>query len=190
MQQKAMPSRLLIVGLGLIGGSLAAALRAAGFGASEKGVAGFGAAEGVTAGFGAAEKRAEILACDPDADEIARGIEMGLIDRGDTRLASLLEDVDLVVLAVPVLAMRQVMGELAAAGAVEQGLVITDVGSTKGAIREAAVEVFGGMPASLVLGHPIAGSEKSGVAAANPELYVGHKVILTPEPSKIGRAHV
>nr|WP_237022389.1 bifunctional prephenate dehydrogenase/3-phosphoshikimate 1-carboxyvinyltransferase [Halomonas sp. HG01] len=178
-----MPSRLLIVGLGLIGGSLAAALRKAGFGASEKGAAGFGAAEGVTAGFGAAEKRAEILACDPDADEIARGIEMGLIDRGDTRLASLLEDVDLVVLAVPVLAMRQVMGELAAAGAVEQGLVITDVGSTKGAIREAAVEVFGGMPASLVLGHPIAGSEKSGVAAANPELYVGHKVILTPEPS-------
>ncbi len=158
MRGQVLPSRLLIVGLGLIGGSLAAALRRSGF-------------------------DGEILACDPDADEIARGVEMGLIDRGDTRLAPLLEGVELVVLAVPVLAMRQVMGELAAADAAAKGLVITDVGSTKGAIREAAEAVFGGMPSTLVLGHPIAGSEKSGVAAANHELYVGHKVILTPEPS-------
>ncbi|MDT8893624.1 bifunctional prephenate dehydrogenase/3-phosphoshikimate 1-carboxyvinyltransferase [Halomonas sp. I1] len=174
MARQDLPSRVLIVGLGLIGGSLAAALRAAGFGAAEKGAAG---AEG------------EILACDPDADEIAKGIEMGLVDHGDTRLAPLLDGVDLVVLAVPVLAMRDVLGTLADQGvAGDPAVVITDVGSTKGAIREAAEAAFGDLPGNFVLGHPIAGSEKSGVAAANPELYLGHKVILTPEPVTDPRA--
>ncbi|RTR06401.1 bifunctional prephenate dehydrogenase/3-phosphoshikimate 1-carboxyvinyltransferase [Halomonas nitroreducens] len=157
-------SRLLIVGLGLIGGSLAAALRRSGF-------------EG------------ELLACDPDAEEIARGVEMGLIDRGDTRLSAMLDGVSLVVLAVPVLAMRGVMEELAAAlGRAAPNLVITDVGSTKSAIRQAAEQAFGRLPPNLVLGHPIAGSEKSGVAAADPALYVGHKVILTPAPDTDGDA--
>ncbi|MBB3188971.1 bifunctional prephenate dehydrogenase/3-phosphoshikimate 1-carboxyvinyltransferase [Halomonas cerina] len=153
-------SRILIVGLGLIGGSLAAALRRSGF---------------------AGEGR-EIVACDPDAGEIERGIAMGLIERGGTRLAPLVEGCSLIVLAVPVLAMRGVMDELA--GWLERaapGVVITDVGSTKATLREAARSAFGRMPTNLVLGHPIAGSEKSGVAAANAELYVGHKVILTPQ---------
>ncbi|EWH03068.1 hypothetical protein Q427_05395, partial [Halomonas sp. BC04] len=57
---------------------------------------------------------------------------------------------------------------------------MTDVGSTKAAVRDCALRVFGRMPPGLVLGHPIAGSEKSGVAASNPRLYVNHKVILTP----------
>lgn len=150
-------SRLLIVGLGLIGGSLAAALRSAGFGG-------------------------RIIACDPNPDEVARGIEMGLIDAGGTQLAELLEDVSMVVLAVPVLAMESVMQTLAKAlpSAAEQ-VVITDVGSTKATIRECAERVFGCVPPNMVLGHPIAGSEKSGVAAANPTLYINHKVILTPE---------
>ena len=154
-------SRILIVGLGLIGGSLAAALRAAGH-------------------------RHPIVACDPDADEIARGIAMGLIDHGDTRLAPLVEGASLIVLAVPVLAMESVMAELAEAlpaGALEgenPRVTVTDVGSTKAAVRDCALRVFGRMPPGLVLGHPIAGSEKSGVAASNPRLYVNHKVILTP----------
>jgi 3-phosphoshikimate 1-carboxyvinyltransferase len=156
-------ARILIVGLGLIGGSLAAALRAAGYTQS-------------------------IHACDPDPGEIERGIEMGLIDHGDTRLAPLVEGATLIVLAVPVLAMRSVMTELAAALPIEavEGeaprVVITDVGSTKAAVRDCALAAFGRLPAGLVLGHPIAGSEKSGVAASNPQLYVNHKVILTPGP--------
>jgi prephenate dehydrogenase len=160
-------SRILIIGLGLIGGSLAAALREAGFGGT-------------------------IHSCDPDADEIARGLEMGLIDRGDTRLAPLVEGASLIVLAVPVLAMESVMAELA--GVLEgaaPGVVITDVGSTKAAIRDCARRVFGRLPGNLVLGHPIAGSEKSGVAASNPRLYVNHKVILTPavetDPAAVAR---
>ena len=161
-------ARILIVGLGLIGGSLAAALRAAGFGAAKEPSAGF---------------RGTIHACDPDPGEIARGMEMGLIDHGATELASVVEGATLIVLAVPVLAMRGVMTELSGClSRAAPDVVITDVGSTKATIRDCAREVFGRVPRCLVLGHPIAGSEKSGVAAANPELYVRHRVILTPEP--------
>ncbi|RUR51475.1 bifunctional prephenate dehydrogenase/3-phosphoshikimate 1-carboxyvinyltransferase [Vreelandella populi] len=149
--------RLVIIGLGLIGGSLAAALRASGF----KGV---------------------IAACDPNQDEIARGIEMGLIDEGSEDIAAQLVDASMVVLAVPVLAMEPVMTALAKAlPCAASHVVLTDVGSTKATIRACAVRVFGAVPSNMVLGHPIAGSEKSGVAAANPELYVHHRVILTPE---------
>ncbi|WP_404474974.1 bifunctional prephenate dehydrogenase/3-phosphoshikimate 1-carboxyvinyltransferase [Vreelandella venusta] len=151
--------RLLIVGLGLIGGSLAAGLRASGF-------------------------KGEIIACDPNASEVALGIEMGLIDAGDTQLSGLLSDVSMVVLAVPVLAMESVMQTLAAElSTAASNVAITDVGSTKATIRECAERVFGCVPSNMVLGHPIAGSEKSGVAAANPALYANHKVILTPEPN-------
>ncbi|MDZ7852696.1 MAG: bifunctional prephenate dehydrogenase/3-phosphoshikimate 1-carboxyvinyltransferase [Halomonas sp.] len=180
MKQPPDERRILIVGLGLIGGSLAAALRAAGFGAVTESAARFGAATDSSAGFGAAN---EIVACDPDADEIARGVDMGLIDRGDTCLEAMVDGATLVVLAVPVLAMAGVMKALAAClDHAAPDVVVTDVGSTKAAIREAALAAFGRMPANLVLGHPIAGSEKNGVAAANPRLFDRHKVILTPEP--------
>lgn len=152
-------SRLLIVGLGLIGGSLAAALRVSGF-------------------------QGQIVACDPDDSEIARGIEMGLIDSGGTHLDEQVNDATMVVLAVPVLAMESVMASLAEVlPNASADVVITDVGSTKATIRACAQRVFGQVPTNMVLGHPIAGSEKSGVVAANPRLYVDHKVILTPEPN-------
>jgi len=146
-------STLLIVGLGMIGGSLAAALKTNGF-------------------------RGRILACDPDADEIATGLEMGLIDEGGSELAPLVAKSDLIVLAVPVLAMGQVFAQLVP---LVGERILTDVGSTKRRVCDVAREAFGYLPANFVPGHPIAGSEKSGVAAANPELYRHHKVILTPE---------
>nr|BFE90357.1 hypothetical protein GCM10020185_08930 [Pseudomonas brassicacearum subsp. brassicacearum] len=58
--------------------------------------------------------------------------------------------------------------------------ILTDVGSAKGNVVRAATEAFGGMPARFVPGHPIAGSEQSGVEASNAELFRRHKVILTP----------
>ncbi|WNK18992.1 bifunctional prephenate dehydrogenase/3-phosphoshikimate 1-carboxyvinyltransferase [Halomonas piscis] len=150
------PPGLLIVGLGLIGGSLAAGLRASGFGG-------------------------RITACDPDAGELRRGLDMGLIDAGSTRLAELAPAADVIVLAVPVLAMEGLLAELDALNPGLKGQAVTDVGSTKATVRDAARRVFGRVPPTLVLGHPIAGSEKSGVAAADPELYAGHNVLLTPE---------
>ena len=152
-------SHLLIVGLGLIGGSLAAALRHSGF-------------------------KGHISACDSNASEIALGIDLGLIDHGGSQLAELLDDVSMVILAVPVLAMESVMTTLAGSlHRASKNVVITDVGSTKATIRDCAVRAFGEVPPSVVLGHPIAGSEKSGVAAADSALYINHKVILTPEPN-------
>ncbi|MGM0824237.1 MAG: bifunctional prephenate dehydrogenase/3-phosphoshikimate 1-carboxyvinyltransferase [Pseudomonadota bacterium] len=151
-------SRLLIVGLGLIGGSLAAALRGADF-------------------------QGRIVGCDPNPDEIALGIQRGLIDAGGTELGDQVVDASLIVLAVPVLAMETVMRALVEAlPSAAANVVITDVGSTKATIRACAERVFGHVPTNMVLGHPIAGSEKSGVSAANPDLYRHHKVILTPEP--------
>lgn len=157
-------SRILIVGLGLIGGSLAAALKQYGF-------------------------PGEILACDRDSCEIERGISMGIIDQGDTDLEALLPGCTMIVLAVPVMAMEAVLERLARAG--DGKAVITDVGSTKKAIRDAAERTFGGLPTRFVPGHPIAGSEKTGVTAADAGLFRHHKVILTPddatEAEAIGR---
>ncbi|MGC3872830.1 bifunctional prephenate dehydrogenase/3-phosphoshikimate 1-carboxyvinyltransferase [Halomonas sp. GXIMD04776] len=146
-------SRLLIVGLGLIGGSLARALKAAGF-------------------------KGEIVAYDRDANEIARGLEMGVIDAGGSELGPLVPGSSMILLAVPVLAMESVLRTLAP---LIEDQVVTDVGSTKLAICAAAERVFGRLPTNMVLGHPIAGSEKSGVAASDASLYRQHKVILTPQ---------
>ncbi|GHA90840.1 bifunctional prephenate dehydrogenase/3-phosphoshikimate 1-carboxyvinyltransferase [Modicisalibacter luteus] len=145
--------RILIVGLGLIGGSLAAGLKASGY-------------------------KGKIAACDRDPAEIEQGVALGVIDEGGTELAALVPGSSLIVLAVPVLAMEPVMAELAP---LIEDQVVTDVGSTKLAIHQAAERVFGRLPPRFVLGHPIAGSEKSGVAASNPSLYRRHKVILTPQ---------
>ena len=65
-----------------------------------------------------------------------------------------------------------------------EGAIITDVGSTKGNVVEAAKAVFGeNLPAGFVPGHPIAGAEHTGVHAGKVDLFANHKVILTPLPS-------
>src|SRR5690606_25507039 len=63
---------------------------------------------------------------------------------------------------------------------VSPAVTITDCASVKGYVEDAANEIFGEVPPQLILGHPIAGSERSGVTAADPELFVDHRVILTP----------
>lgn len=66
--------------------------------------------------------------------------------------------------------------------------VITDVGSTKGSVVMAANAVFGRVPSHFIPGHPIAGSEKSGVTAADEKLFAKHKIILTPLPDSDKKA--
>lgn len=61
-----------------------------------------------------------------------------------------------------------------------EGVTVTDSASVKGSVQSAAEKIWGRVPNYLVLGHPIAGSEKSGVSAARDDLYRDHRVILTP----------
>lgn len=144
---------LLVIGLGLIGGSFAAAIRKSGCCRS-------------VSGFDRKRESVEI-AC-----------EQGLIDAPCYDLCEGVAAADVLVLAVPMLAMPAVLSELTDISL--EGKVITDVGSCKGSLVRAIEELFGGVPDKLVPGHPIAGSEKSGVAAAKVDLFKGHKVILTP----------
>ncbi|WP_420466161.1 prephenate dehydrogenase [Panacagrimonas sp.] len=154
-------TRLAVIGLGLIGGSLARALRAT---------------HGVS----------HIAAYDPDREQARRGIELGVIDVAAPSAAEAAHRADVVVLAVPVLHTAE------AASAVKAGLapdaILTDVGSTKVSVLEDLTRVFDGLPPRFVAAHPIAGTEKSGVAAARADLFRGHRVVLTPHASQDAQA--
>ncbi|MFC0266919.1 bifunctional prephenate dehydrogenase/3-phosphoshikimate 1-carboxyvinyltransferase [Kushneria aurantia] len=143
---------VLVIGLGLIGGSLLAALAENGFAGRRYGV-------------------------DLDPQEVARARLMGLIEEGGSDPAPFMSQVSMIVLAVPVLAVAPLVARLAPLLTPDQ--VVTDVGSTKVAIRDAVVAALGALPEWLVLGHPIAGAEKSGVAAAKATLFRHHTVIVT-----------
>ena len=104
-------------------------------------------------------------------------MELGVID-GYGTASEIVAGADLVVIAVPVRATVAVLQEVKPVLA--PGAVLTDVGSTKGSFVQAVSEVFGAWGHRVIPGHPIAGSEKSGVRAARGDLFEGHKVILTP----------
>ncbi len=148
---------LVIVGLGLIGGSLARALRASGF--SQRFI-----------GYGHRDT------------SLRRGVELGVIDEFTLDLDEAIERADILVICTPTLtAARMLEHILPRLPGRSGGPVVTDVASVKGVLRDAAVAVTGTMPPQLVLGHPIAGSEHSGVDASDADLFVNHRVILTPE---------
>ncbi|MCW2292200.1 3-phosphoshikimate 1-carboxyvinyltransferase [Pseudomonas sp. BIGb0408] len=152
---KPLVQRLVVVGLGLIGGSFAKGLRA-------RGVC------------------REVVGVDLDPQARRMAVELGVVDRCEEQLAAACQGADVIMLAVPILAMECLLGELARLDLGDA--VLTDAGSAKGNVVRAADAVFGGVPARFVPGHPIAGSEQSGVEAANGELFKRHKVILTPLP--------
>jgi cyclohexadieny/prephenate dehydrogenase / 3-phosphoshikimate 1-carboxyvinyltransferase len=145
--------RVAIIGLGLIGGSLAAAMRARGL------------ARTIVAG-----SRSERT--------LDRGKLLGLIDDGSTDLASAVRGADLVFLAVPVSSMADTMAQMAPG--LSSTVIITDGGSVKGKVIDAANHALPQHVSRFVPGHPIAGKEKSGVDAADASLYQNHRVILTP----------
>jgi len=149
-----MIDKLCIVGVGLIGGSLARALRAAG-------------------------AVCDIVGHGRNAAHLQRARDLGVIDRAETRIADAVRGADMVVLAVPVGAMSRLLKEIAPQLAPQA--VITDVGSVKGAVITAARAALGGRFPSFVPGHPIAGTERSGVEASFAELYKHQRVVLTPE---------
>ncbi|GAB1258051.1 bifunctional prephenate dehydrogenase/3-phosphoshikimate 1-carboxyvinyltransferase [Aurantivibrio plasticivorans] len=152
-------NKLVIVGFGLIGASLAAGLRRAHY-------------------------CREIIAIARSENTLEKALELGLADRAFHALSDIaqeLDDGDVICISVPTLSTKAVLEDVASQ--VSDKVVVTDCASVKGSVRDAARDVFGEIPKQLVLGHPIAGSEQSGVTAANPDLYQQHRVILTPVES-------
>ncbi|MEC7815683.1 MAG: bifunctional prephenate dehydrogenase/3-phosphoshikimate 1-carboxyvinyltransferase [Pseudomonadota bacterium] len=145
--------QVAVIGLGLIGGSLASVIRKQGL----------------------AER---VVGYDQRAEDLALGVELGVIDQAADTLEQAVSGSDLVVLAVPVRATRSVLEAIRPV--LEPDAILTDVGSTKSSFTADVEAVFGELSPRVIPGHPIAGSEKSGIRATNPELFANHKVILTP----------
>lgn len=147
--------KLVVCGVGLIGGSFALALRRAGL---VKRIVGVG-------------RRPEPLEA---------ALQLGVIDEVSTDWAGALDGAELVLLAVPV----GQMDAVAAAIAPHLGpdTIVTDAGSTKRDVIEAVYRHFGAQLANVVPAHPIAGAEKSGPTAARADLYQRRKVVITPLP--------
>jgi prephenate dehydrogenase len=143
--------RLAIVGVGLLGGSIALAARAHGL-------------------------AREIVGIGRDRTRLEAPLRAGAVDRVTTDLAAGVRDADVVVLAANVLANEQLLAD--AWPAVASSAVVTDVGSTKRGIVAAAERLPGAH--RFVGSHPMAGSEKSGYAVARPDLFRGAIVIVTP----------
>jgi len=145
--------RVTILGLGLIGGSLAKALKRHG-------------------------AVAEVVGWGHRQSSLQTGVELGVIDRYTLDLAQAVGGADVVVIATPPLIAESMLESLMPL--VAPSTIVTDVASVKGNLERAARRVFGAVPPNLVLAHPIAGSERSGVAAARADLFIGHRVVLTP----------
>lgn len=156
--------RLAILGVGLIGGSLARALR-------ER-----GAVESV-------------VGCGRDRGNLERALELGVIDAWSHDPLEAVRDADIVVVAVTLGATADILARIAP-GLAPQAIV-TDVGSAKRCVIDAARETLTTHLPRFVAGHPIAGAERSGVEASKADLYVRHRVILTPtaetDPAALAR---
>lgn len=148
-----MIKQLTIFGVGLIGGSLAMALRQAGY-------------------------CEQIVGCSRSAVHLQRAQDLGVIDRFSTDPAEAVKDADMVLLAVPMRAMRAVLESIKPA--LSESAIITDAGSTKVSVIREIEAVFGAEFDRFVAGHPIAGREKTGVEAALVDLFTSRRVILTP----------
>ena len=154
--------RLCVIGVGLIGGSLARALREAG-------------AVG------------EVIGAGRNEENLRAAIRLGVVDRYYTDPVDAVAGADVVVMAVPLRAMEPVLRAIAPHLA--PGCVVTDVGSAKGSVVADVERVYGYMSPNFVPGHPIAGTEKSGVEASFATLFHGRRVILTPVAGTTAVAH-
>jgi prephenate dehydrogenase len=148
-------AKVVIFGVGLIGGSFALALKRAG-------------AVGNVFGMGRSEQA------------LARALELGIIDTVGASVADAMRGADLVLVAAPVAQTGAILAALLPH--LEAGTVVTDAGSTKCDVVATARTVLGAQLAQFVPGHPIAGSESNGPDAALATLYVGKKTVLTALP--------
>jgi prephenate dehydrogenase len=145
---------LAVVGVGLIGGSFAAALRRAG-------------------------RVDQVLGVGRNGPSLVRARELGLIDEVATA-ADAAARADLILLAAPVGTFGAILADMGPA--LKPGAVISDAGSTKAEVVRVARAALGRRIGAFVPGHPIAGAERVGPDAADPDLYTGRNVVLTPLP--------
>ncbi len=146
-------NKLSIIGVGLIGGSLARALRRAG---ACKHISGYGR----------------------DEANLKKAVELGVIDEYSHDIETVIANADVVVLATPLTTIEPLLSSMAAA--LQPHTIITDVGSAKGSVVRAARSALDNKLQQFVPGHPIAGTEQSGVEASFADLFAEHMVILTP----------
>jgi len=153
-----MPIRqITIIGTGLIGGSLALALKKHGF-------------------------RGKIIGCDREP-VLKRGIKGGVIDVAQSHPFEAMRGSQVVVLAAPVLGIIDLVDRLAPR--ISNKTLLTDVGSTKAQILVHAQKAFGENAATRFLGgHPMAGKEQSGLEFADPDLFQGATWFITPAPGQ------
>ena len=153
--------RLAIIGVGLIGGSLALALR---------------------------HKKAckHVIGYGRDTARLEKAVQLGVIDEFSLTVASAVKQADVVVLATPLATTGPLLKSMC--NYLGEETIITDVGSVKGSVVSAARTALGELFPRFVPGHPIAGKEQSGVEAADRDLFVAHRVILTPLPETSVRA--
>lgn len=147
--------RLSILGVGLIGGSLARALKQAG-------------------------QCGEVIGCGRNLANLQEGINLGVIDHYTTDPAEAVKAADMVIVAVPLGTMAKIFSAIR--DSLSPNTIITDVGSAKATVVADARQQLGNHLPRFVPGHPIAGTEKSGVAASFAELFEQRRVILTPLP--------
>jgi prephenate dehydrogenase len=146
-------NKLVIFGVGLIGGSVALALKKAQFVAH---IVGVGRSE----------------------SSLKEALNLGVIDAAETSIKAACSDANLILIAAPVAQTKAILQSIQPH--LQSQTVITDAGSTKGDVLAVAREVLGAQFGQFVGGHPIAGAEKSGVAAAKSDLFIGKNVVLTP----------
>lgn len=145
--------KLVIFGVGLIGGSVALALK----------------------------KQADVPLCvgiGRNRANLDQALALGVIDVAESDIASALADADMVLIAAPVAQTKRILKSIQPH--LNANTVITDAGSTKADVLAMAQAVLGAQASQFVGGHPIAGAEKSGASAAIANLYMAKNVVLTP----------
>lgn len=151
----ALIAKAAVIGVGLIGGSFALALKNA----------------------GVVER---VVGVGRDEENLRAAVARGIIDEASHDAADAARDADLIFVATPVGTMAQVFAQIAPV--LKPDALITDGGSTKQSVIAAAREALGARVSQFVPSHPIAGSEKSGAIAASSTLYATREVVITPLP--------
>ncbi len=145
--------RLVIIGVGLIGGSLALALK-------KKNLV------------------EEVIGCGRNLDNLETAKKLGIIDHFTTDPTEAVTDADIIFLAIPLGSIRDILSQIKPH--ISSKTIITDGGSAKQQVIDDCLAVFGEFPTFFVPAHPIAGTENSGATAAFDSLYQNRRLIITP----------